>query len=118
MGRGGRDGLASPGSERGAASAFLPAGGLHGASASILYAEKAAAGQEHGAGRTGRTALKEEKPAQSMKCVIVRDLLQNCAEGMVSDGTAEDIRNHLQECCCCRAFLENLEKGESAETAD
>ncbi|MCI8429587.1 MAG: hypothetical protein HFI16_04940 [Lachnospiraceae bacterium] len=53
-----------------------------------------------------------------MKCVIVRDLLQNCAEGMVSDGTAEDIRNHLQECCCCRAFLENLEKGESAETAD
>lgn len=79
--------------------------------------KKHLSGQEHGAGRTGRTALKEEKPAQSMKCVIVRDLLQNCAEGMVSDGTAEDIRNHLQE-CCCRAFLESLEKGESAETAD
>lgn len=69
-------------------------------------------------GAPGEKKSAGEAPEQPLKCVIVRELLQNYADGTTSGETGEDIRKHLQGCSGCRAFLENMKEAPPAEAAE
>lgn len=44
------------------------------------------------------------------QCSIVRDLLPLFVEGMLSDETADFVRNHLSECADCRSALDRIQQ--------
>ena len=51
--------------------------------------------------------MKEEK-AVSLSCEIIRDLLPLYRDSVVSEGTAQAVREHLEECGACAAEYETL----------
>ena len=46
----------------------------------------------------------------NMKCCIAKDLMPLYIDDVLSEGSAQELRNHLQECESCRREYEALKQ--------
>ena len=52
------------------------------------------------------------------ECNIVRDLLPNLVENLITDDSKHFVQNHISNCSKCKEILEMLQKDKNKQTID